>query len=222
MLRETVDVARTGAGRAGGTGASPRVLSEHGQDRAAPPRPRRRSGFTLVELVVQIAIIAILASLLLPALEKAKARAHCVSIQNDLKQILGGISMYAQDYDQCLPKASGAEDPLAVVFEEYMLQHLAPVYQGAVLGPDGNEYTEFTYSGRVAGEVYTYFFPPKKAVQVGEYWTLQPLDYTFNGRLSGIQEPANTVLFRVTGACSGKHVYGGLDVNPYSGGRSGR
>lgn len=68
-----------------------------------------KPAFTLVELLVVMAIMSLLAALLLPALSKAKAsarRTHCLS---NLKQVSMAVLMYADDHHQNLPGRSGSE-----------------------------------------------------------------------------------------------------------------
>jgi prepilin-type N-terminal cleavage/methylation domain-containing protein len=58
-------------------------------------RPSLRRGFTLVEIMVVVAIIALLASLGLPNYLRARKRAQAARILNDLRLIDSAISQYA-------------------------------------------------------------------------------------------------------------------------------
>jgi len=57
------------------------------------------SGFTLVELLVVIAIVGLLASLLLPALAKARNRARMIEEMSAARQLMLAVQMYADDYN---------------------------------------------------------------------------------------------------------------------------
>ena len=60
--------------------------------------------FTLIELLMVIAIIAILAGMLLPALNQARERARSISCVNNLKSLSHASIMYNNDYfDWCVP-----------------------------------------------------------------------------------------------------------------------
>ena len=70
-----------------------------------------RDGFTLVELLMIIGIIAILAALLLPALSNAKGYAQRSVCLNNLKQLNLGLHMYAEEHDGRLPIITNSPPP---------------------------------------------------------------------------------------------------------------
>ena len=65
---------------------------------------KRKSFFTLIELLIVIAIIAILAAILLPALSKARKTAKSIGCINNLKQLGLGMAIYTGDFDDYFPK----------------------------------------------------------------------------------------------------------------------
>src|SRR5262245_23202311 len=69
---------------------------------------RSVSGFTLLELLVVIVVIAIMAALLLPALTKTKEQARGTACRSNMKQLALAFLMYSEDNNETLPWPGGA------------------------------------------------------------------------------------------------------------------
>jgi prepilin-type N-terminal cleavage/methylation domain-containing protein len=65
---------------------------------------RKRSAFTLVELLVVIGIIAVLIAILLPALNKAREQAQAVQCSSNLRQLGQAMNLYINANKQYFPK----------------------------------------------------------------------------------------------------------------------
>jgi prepilin-type N-terminal cleavage/methylation domain-containing protein/prepilin-type processing-associated H-X9-DG protein len=77
-----------------------RIFAEDVLDRdSQPPAGLGAPAFTLTELLVVIAVIGLLASMLLPALSRAKEHAQCSHCLSNLKQLGVALTLYTHDFN---------------------------------------------------------------------------------------------------------------------------
>ena len=67
------------------------------------PSPDRRAAFTLVELLVVVAIVALLIAILLPALGRAREQSNAVACMSNLRQLYLAFEMFAADHNGHFP-----------------------------------------------------------------------------------------------------------------------
>jgi prepilin-type N-terminal cleavage/methylation domain-containing protein len=163
--------------------------------------PRR--AFTLIELMVVIAIIGILAALLLPTSSAAKAKAQRTVCINNLRQINQGVRMYSDDSnDTAPPTGTNAPESGINVFSAYkgLMKHYAGL-RGASSTGDG------LFACPADKWCYTNFYPPRISQGLHEFAFSDYSSYGFNAgnyktnfhgiagmRLTAIREPSKTVL----------------------------
>jgi prepilin-type N-terminal cleavage/methylation domain-containing protein/prepilin-type processing-associated H-X9-DG protein len=74
-----------------------------GQETVHRQSGRSRTGFTLVEMLIVVAIIAVLAAIVSPSLAKAREKARQANCLSNLRQMGSAVLMYVQDYDETFP-----------------------------------------------------------------------------------------------------------------------
>jgi prepilin-type N-terminal cleavage/methylation domain-containing protein/prepilin-type processing-associated H-X9-DG protein len=103
------------SGRPVAHGEAPRGPDRRDASRGARPR----AGFTLVELLVVMAVIAVLAALLFPVLAQARERARQTACLSNLRQIARAQLLYMQDWDERFPHWFFPAPPRPAPFGEF-------------------------------------------------------------------------------------------------------
>jgi prepilin-type N-terminal cleavage/methylation domain-containing protein len=86
--------------------------------------PAQLAAFTLIELLVVIAIIAILAAILLPVLTSARIRAQRAQDMNNMKQLGGGIFVFAGDHNDMYPPSGWARGSYQISWDSLIYSYI--------------------------------------------------------------------------------------------------
>jgi prepilin-type N-terminal cleavage/methylation domain-containing protein/prepilin-type processing-associated H-X9-DG protein len=162
-----------------------------------------KEGFTLLELLVVVAILAVLAALLLPAVNRAKDSARRTSCLNNLKQISLGLRMYADDSQDTSPNSEAP--PLWLTNSPWH------TYKALMQDYVGTRGVSPRRDHLFACPADKFFYPDYGAARVRESHHRQPMfdysSYAFNGgnyntnfpgigglRLGDVRDPTKTIL----------------------------
>jgi prepilin-type N-terminal cleavage/methylation domain-containing protein len=100
-------------------------------------KPSRRAGFTLVEIMIVVAIIGLLAAIAIPNFIRARATSQCNACINNLRQIDAGINEWALE--------NGKSNGATVTNPQTVSGYIKLNSQGSVPGcPAGGTYTTST------------------------------------------------------------------------------
>ncbi len=123
-------------------------------------RNKRRSGFTLVEIMIVVAIIALLAAIAVPGFMRARKRSQAGRVMNDLRLIDAAVDQYALEYSKMSGAVVGTADWTAWLKRGSSLYNTGADIFGQGYGPQTVDYppkvpqTTWNALSNVAGTAY--------------------------------------------------------------------
>ena len=160
---------------------------------------KRSEDFTLIELLIVIAIIAILAGMLLPALSNVKKTAHASLCSSNLNQIGVALQTYTSDHDSMFPFD---ENNTALIWETKKDESQLGTYLAHI----NNGVPKIAYADSARRSPLA--CPGRATPAKGQY---QRSSYTTNGTITGperklnnqkVKKPTRTMLVLESGAVS--------------------
>jgi prepilin-type N-terminal cleavage/methylation domain-containing protein/prepilin-type processing-associated H-X9-DG protein len=146
----------------------------------SPIARSRRLGFTLVELLVVIGIIALLISILLPSLNKAREAAKRIQCGSNLRQLNIGLVAYAANYRGYIPVGWGVQKQSSyLIFENLPMDHGHESQLGLL------------FAAGLIKDIKTYYCPSFGGIPLLEYKTPQN-PFPFNRGVPGNGYVGNT------------------------------
>lgn len=144
-----------------------------------------KSGFTLVELLVVVAIILILAGLLLPVLEQAAKKTEAVTCLCNLRSLVLAAFLYADDWDDYLPPALVPASPAG--YSTCWDRTLHPYLRNSQM------YICVSDANPTPGPSFTHSFPHSYGINFA--LTLLGGYQAASLRRTDLNQPDNTILF---------------------------
>jgi prepilin-type processing-associated H-X9-DG protein len=157
----------------------------HGRQAALP-----KMAFTIVELLVTIAVIALLVAILLPAVQVVRESARRTSCANNMKQIALGMVNYDDAHKQ-LPGWRNVLDTYTKVRistdpKTACVSWTVPILPHIEGKPTHDWYTSYTdAAGSASGNPATKKIPTYACISRGEVTTTSPLSYAVNAGTGG-------------------------------------
>ena len=161
-------------------------------------RVRAKRGFTLVELLVVIGIIALLIALLLPSLSKAREQSNRVKCLSNLRSLGQGMYLYADAFRGRLPNgnspSSGDPDKGFQVLVPFCADYAqtgvfyCPSDNDPKPGQITNDYITFADSARTSYDFYSIYWMPEQGPTLTRLRGQAPLAWDlYGGAVDGSQ-----------------------------------